>query len=142
MTPEKIFTLCNMLAPVGWLILIFAGKNAKARLIAGVVIPLLLAAVYLVLLVAHFGESTGSFSTLAGVAALFSNPWLLLAGWVHYLAFDLFIGTWQVRDAQVSGIPHLLVIPCLLLTFLFGPVGLLLYFGIRAARTKTFFNAA
>jgi flagellar biosynthesis protein FliQ len=136
MTPEKVFSLCNMLAPVGWLILIFAGKNAKARLVAGVVIPLLLAAIYLVLITAHFGESTGSFSTLAGVAALFSDRWLLLAGWVHYLAFDLFTGAWQVRDAQLNAIPHLLVIPCLVLTFLFGPVGLLLYFGIRTARRR------
>ena len=136
MTPEKLFSLCNTLAPVGWLILIFAGKNAKARLIAGVAIPLTLAVTYLVFLAEHFGESTGSFGTLAGVAALFSNPWLLLAGWVHYLAFDLFVGAWQVRDAQANAIPHLLVIPCLVLTFLFGPVGLLLYFAIRVARLK------
>jgi ABA DEFICIENT 4-like len=77
--------------------------------------------------------SAGNFQTLAGVGALFDNRWLLLAGWVHYLAFDLFIGAWQVRDARVYGISHLLVIPCLILTFLFGPVGLLLYFLIRAA---------
>ena len=55
---------------------------------------------------------------------------LLLAGWVQYLAFDLFIGAWQVRDARTQGISHLLVIPCLLLTFLFGPAGLL-HFLIR-----------
>ena len=66
---------------------------------------------------------------------LFSGKPLLAAagGWVHYLAFDLFIGAWQVRDARVQGISHLLVIPCLQLTFLFGPAGLLLYFLIRAA---------
>lgn len=59
--------------------------------------------------------------------------WLLLAGWVHYLAFDLFIGSWEVRDAQRHGLSHLLVVPCLALTFLFGPVGLLLYLGLRGA---------
>jgi hypothetical protein len=90
-----------------------------------------------VLLAAHWGESKGSFSTLAAVAVLFSNRWLLLAGWIHYLAFDLFIGAWQVRDARAQAISHFLVIPCLLLTFLVGPVGLLLYFAIRAVKVKS-----
>jgi hypothetical protein len=138
MTAEHIFSICNMLALAGWIILIFAGKNAKGRLIAGVVFPLTIAVVYAALLILHGGESKGGFSTLAAVTALFSNQWLLLAGWIHYLAFDLFIGAWQVRDAEAHAISHLLVIPCLLLTFLFGPVGLLLYFAIRAAKTKSF----
>jgi hypothetical protein len=142
MTAENVFSICNMLALAGWLILIFAGKNAKARVVPGVILPLTIAVVYAVLLATHFGESKGSFNTLAGVSALFSNPWLLLAGWIHYLAFDLFIGTWQVRDAQANGISHLWVIPCLLVTFLFGPVGLLLYFAIRTARTKNITVAA
>ena len=70
-------------------------------------------------------------STRADVAALFRNPWALLAGWAHYLAFDLFIGGWQVRDAQRRRIPHPFVVPALVLTFLFGPAGLLLYLAIR-----------
>jgi hypothetical protein len=137
MTTEHVFSICNTLALAGWLILIFAGRNTKGRLTAGVFIPLTIAVVYTALLVMHGSESKGSFSTLAGVAALFSNPWLLLAGWVHYLAFDLFIGTWEVRDAQANAISHLLVIPCLLLTFLFGPIGLLLYFVIRGVKAKS-----
>jgi hypothetical protein len=67
---------------------------------------------------------------------LFENRWALLAGWTHYLAFDLFVGTWEVRDARASGIPHLLVLPCLGLTFLFGPAGWLLYMALRAGYTK------
>ncbi len=58
---------------------------------------------------------------------LFTDRWLVLAGWVHYLAFDLFIGSWQVRDARRNRVPFVLVVPCLVLTFLFGPIGLLLY---------------
>jgi hypothetical protein len=137
MTAENIFSICNMLALAGWLMLIFAGKNAQARFIAGVILPLSIAVVYALLLAAHGAKSTGNFSSLAGVTALFSNPWLLLAGWIHYLAFDLFTGAWEVRDAQANGISHLLVIPCLLLTFLFGPVGLLLYFAIRGTKMKS-----
>ena len=68
--------------------------------IAGTVIPLTLAAIYLTLFVLHARESDGGFSSLAAVAQLFDNRWLLLAGWVHYLAFDLFIGAWETRDAM------------------------------------------
>ena len=111
-------------------------EPAGRLLVLGVVLPLLLAVIYSGLLVGHWGESGGSFRTLAGVSTLFENHWLLLAGWVHYLAFDLFIGAWEVRDAQAFGISHLSVIPCLVLTFLFGPAGLLLYFLIRIARRR------
>ena len=76
-----------------------------------VVVPSLLAVVYVVLVAATLPRSEGGFSSLAGVSALFDNPWALLAGWTHYLAFDLFIGGWEVRDAQRRGIPHLLVVP-------------------------------
>ena len=84
---------------------------------------------YIALIATNWSGSAGGFSTLAGVALLFSNPWLLLAGWMHYLAFDLLVGSWEVRDARERGIPHLLVVPCLLLTFMFGPAGWLLYHG-------------
>ena len=81
-------------------------------------------------------RSPGGFSTLEGVGTLFSNPWLLLAGWVHYLAFDLLVGSWQLQDARERGISRLLVIPCFTLTFLFGPAGWLLYIVMRSIRTN------
>ena len=132
MTPETIFSICSMLVVPGWLLLVFAPRwKWSARIIAGVVIPLLLALVYLYLVITHFGESEGGFGSLQQVSQLFRNPYALLAGWIHYLAFDLFIGSWEVRDAQRVGVNHLLVVPCLVLTFLFGPIGLLLYFVLR-----------
>jgi hypothetical protein len=138
MTPERLFSLCNFLTLIGWLILILAGRMRwAARMVTGVVIPLVIAILYAYLIAAHWGDTQGGFGTLDGVAALFSNRWLLLAGWIHYLAFDLFIGSWEVRDAQALGISHLIVIPCLVLTFMFGPVGLLLYFLIRTSRTRS-----
>lgn len=137
MKPETLFSICNLLVVPGWLLLIFAPRwKWSARIIAGIVIPLLLAAVYLSLVVTHFGKSEGGFGSLEQVSQLFRNPYNLLAGWVHYLAFDLFIGSWEVRDARRLGVHHLLVVPCLLLTFLLGPIGLLLYFGLRLARKR------
>jgi hypothetical protein len=88
-------------------------------------------------MVASFAGAEGGFSSLDEVASLFRNPWLLLAGWIHYLAFDLLIGTWEVRDARSRGISHLLVLPCLALTFLFGPAGWLLYLAVRSLTGRT-----
>ncbi len=72
-------------------------------------------------------ESRGGFSSLAAVAQLFDNRWLLLAGWVHYLAFDLLTGAWETRDAIARRVPRLLLAPCLVVTFMLGPIGLLGY---------------
>jgi hypothetical protein len=94
--------------------------------------PALLALVYVALVAVALPGSEGGFSSLAGVSALFDNPLGLLAGWTHYLVFDLFIGGWEVRDAQRRGISHLLIVPALVLTFLLGPGGLLLYLAIRS----------
>lgn len=128
---ETVFSVCSTLAVVGWVLLVALPRHRRAHLVASVVIPLAIAVVYLVLIVQHFGRSDGGFGSLAEVTRLFANPAMLLAGWLHYLAFDLFLGAWEVRDAQRHGVPHLLVVPCLLLTFLLGPIGLLSYMAVR-----------
>jgi len=139
MTAEQLFSILNSMAVAAWLPLVFLPRVRWSTTVVPMVMPVLLAITYLSLLIATLPWSEGGFSSLAGVRALFDNPWVLLAGWTHYLAFDLFIGGWEVRDAQRHGIPHLLVVPALVLTFLFGPVGLLLYLAIRsfAARRDT-----
>ena len=68
---------------------------------------------------------------------LFDSPGVALAGWVHYLAFDLLVGAWIVRTARSEGVAHLLVLPCLALTFLFGPAGFLAFNGLRLVRGRT-----
>jgi Domain of unknown function (DUF4281) len=132
MSPDALFQIVNPLVLPGWALLIFAPRWAWTQRIAGAVLPLVLALFYLVTLVTGLREGGGGgFDSLQGVATLFQSRMALLAGWIHYLAFDLFIGAWEVRDAQQRGLRHWLVVPCLLLTFLFGPVGLLCYFGLR-----------
>jgi hypothetical protein len=140
MSPEQLYSLCGMLVLPGWLLLVFLPRwKWTARLVCPVVIPLVLACVYLWLVATTFGRTPGGFGSLAEVSQLFQNPRALLAGWIHYLAFDLFIGSWEVRDAQRVGVHHLLVVPCLVLTFIFGPVGLLLYFVLRASIRRKLF---
>jgi hypothetical protein len=136
-SPEAVFSMASTAVLPGWLLLVFAPRwRYSARLVCAVIIPGLLAVLYAALIVARWGGADGGFSSLADVQKLFADPWLLLAGWVHYLVFDLFIGSWEVRDAGRLGIPHLLVVPCLVLSFLFGPAGLLLYGIVRAVRTR------
>lgn len=137
MTPEQLFSILNLVAMAAWLPLVFLPRARWATNVVPVVIPFLLGIIYAVLITMSLPQGDGGFSSLSAVRSLFENPWALLAGWVHYLAFDLFVGGWEVRDARRRGIPHLLVVPALVLTFLFGPGGLLLYLAIRSlARRK------
>ena len=68
---------------------------------------------------------------------MFAVPGALTAGWVHYLAFDLFVGTWISERSARLGLGHAWVIPLLLMTFMFGPLGLLAFVLLRALRDPT-----
>jgi hypothetical protein len=134
--PATTFSLAGPVAGVGWLGLIVALFVTSARRIAWTaaqfVIPAILAAAYVLLLWqgrGAFGE--GGFGSIGQVRTLFANDSALAAGWLHYLAFDLFVGAWIARDGDRTGVPALLILPCLPLTFLFGPAGLLLYLALR-----------
>jgi hypothetical protein len=137
MPPETLFSAANTLAMAGWLALLLAPRHRLANwTIAGLAIPALLSALYAVLLAIHAPGAEGGFSSLAGVAALFRTEGVLLAGWVHYLAFDLFLGAWICRRGAAEGLNPWLLRLCLPPTFLAGPVGLLLFLGLRAAFAK------
>lgn len=131
MTPELVFSIANPVALVAWVALFVRPHHPQVQRLSGQVVPAVLAATYSIIVVTRMGRVAGDFNSLAGVAALFRDPWILLAGWVHYLAFDLLVGAWEVRDAATRKLPHWRVIPCLVLTFLVGPLGWLLYLAVR-----------
>jgi hypothetical protein len=133
---EQLFSMAGLVAGAGWILLLILPRHPTVQLVSGVVIPLILSIDYLILIALYFRGAEGGFGSLADVGTLFQKPELLLAGWIHYLAFDLFIGAWETRDAQRIGVPHLVIIPCLVMTFLLGPIGLLFYFAIRGAKTR------
>lgn len=137
MNAENVFSIANMVALAGWILLAVApGWKWTRKLVISGALSLLLSAVYLILIVLFFGRSEGGFDSLPNVMLLFSNKYNVLAGWIHYLAFDLFVGSWEVKDAQSRGISHWYVVPCLFLTFMLGPIGFLAYHSIRLAVTK------
>lgn len=128
MNPAQIFSVVSAIAALQWLLLIILPKwKATQWLINNPVIPLLLSGIYCVYITGFFSIQGGGFNSIQQVRVLFANDGLLLAGWVHYLAFDLLIGFSIIKSAQAKAVSHWLVIPCLVLTFMFGPCGFLLY---------------
>jgi Domain of unknown function (DUF4281) len=73
----------------------------------------------------------GSFGSLKGIISLFKSPRVILAGWVHFLAFDLMVALWIHSDAGPLAISHWWLIPIYLLTLMFGPAGWLVYLVVK-----------
>ncbi|GJE17116.1 DUF4281 domain-containing protein [Methylobacterium marchantiae] len=127
----SLFSLCNGLALLTWVVLsvsLFVPFIRRWTWIgAGLVVPALLAVAYIGTLAAGLaGGARGGFDSIEAVRSLFADDHALTAGWIHYLAFDLFVGTWIARTGIAAKLSPLLILPCLLLTFLVGPAGLLL----------------
>ena len=130
---EMLFKAANYAVIPFWLLLLVAPRwRWTQRLVHGPVVVLLLTPIYAYMLFGYAPAPEGtSFVTLYGVMIGFSAPQVVLAGWIHYLIFDLFVGAWESRDALRRGVPNWLVVPCLIATFMFGPIGLLLYVVVR-----------
>lgn len=122
----------------GWGILIFLPRRYDLLFaVPQYLIPLGLGLLYAGLMFANVYTVDGGYGSLEQVRALFGKDEVLLAGWVHYLAFDLFIGAWIARQADGLGIPRLIQTVLLLATFMFGPVGLAAFLIMRAGYRKS-----
>lgn len=141
MTWEAAYLTLNALVVPGWALLVFLPRAGvtKAVVHSGLY-PVVLGLIYVASLGAAilFGQAApeANMTSLGGVMALFSHPNGIITGWTHFILFDLFVGAWIARDAQRCAIPHIAAVPCLMLTFLFGPVGLLLYMLLRLVMRK------
>lgn len=127
MSPADIFQYGNMLAMVGWIVLIFLPRRWRIIWLPRFIIPAILAFAYAPLALTNFFTADGGFSSITEVRALFQNDAMLTAGWLHYLAFDLFVGSWIAIEADRARISRLIQAAPLLATFMFGPVGFLLF---------------
>ncbi|MDP2571717.1 ABA4-like family protein [Vibrio penaeicida] len=138
MIAHLAFEMGSSLALLGWLCLVVGvimGSNKFSGwflLFGGRFIPFLLSILYVSLVVKFWGSApNGNYASLFGVGLLFESEGNLAAGWMHFLIFDLFIGRWMIDDVKQSKSTKWQLIPCLPLTFLYGPAGLLLYFVFR-----------
>ena len=132
MSLDFIFSACMAFALAGWIALAVAPVNRPYCIAFARGVALVLALAYIAQIV-FITEKVpgGDFWSIWGITALFSAPGNAMLGWTHYLAFDLFIGSWEAEDAAANGVPHWLLIPCLFATLMVGPIGLLLYFVVR-----------
>ena len=134
MHPEALFSLFSTIAMLGWLILLFLPRRWEwLNRFPALWIPLFLSLGYSLIIGLHFFQAEGGFDTLANVQQLFTAPMVALAGWVHYLAFDLLIGSLIARKADKLRISRLVQAPILLATFMFGPLGYLLFTLLRSS---------
>ena len=112
-----------------WLMLILAPKWKWSHILSSIVWPMALGALYAYLFSGGIG--VGGFGSLRDLMTLFTQPFAVVAGWIHYCAIDLFVGGWLTRDAMRIGIPRWQLIPCQVLTMVMAPVGLLAYLALR-----------
>ncbi len=135
MSPELVFSLANMGALVSWLALaILPRRQWLMRTLGFGWIGLLSLTYSVIIALRFFGAEGGGFGSIGEVRALFADDWTLTAGWIHYLAFDLFVGLWIARKLDGHGVHRLIQAPVLLLTFMFGPAGLITYYAMAAAK--------
>lgn len=136
MSLDTLFLAANIVALLGWVALAIAPLRRGTLVALARVAAVALCIFYVVMFVRTGSPPAPIDYSLAGIAAFFGVPGYLLAGWIHYLAFDLWIGSWEVEEAGRAALPHWLVLPCLFLTFMLGPVGLLLFLVLRAMKAK------
>lgn len=135
---ETAFIGAQALAFVGWAALFalpWIGRRRAIFVARSAAVPLCL--VYLFFFLSYAGAIPRDEGyTLAAVGRAFDEPALLLAGWIHYLILDLWVGTWEAEHAAKIGLPHSVLWPCLFATMMIGPLGLLIYLAVAAIRWK------
>ncbi len=138
MNPTEVFSIAGMITMPMWILMILLPKWKVTRfLIDYKVVPLVLSILYAIYIsIAIQINGAMDFGSLASVMALFTEENAVLAGWVHYLAFDLIVGMWMLDQNRKLGIHQLLMAPCLFATFMFGPVGFLLFIIMKSIKTK------
>ncbi len=141
MTADNIFQITNIIAAVGWMVILFLSPFWMQfdKFVIGIVV-VILAIIYTWLNVSNFDPTIlKKFGTLEGVGELFQNKNLLTAAWVHILAFDLLTATWIKNNAVKNDIGHIAIIPALIFTCMLGPLGFLIYLFTRLLKTRNYF---
>jgi Domain of unknown function (DUF4281) len=135
MTASTLFQAFNSFALIGWILMIAGVVFNRPYLrdtLSGIWFPVILSAGYTALIIFFFAQTDGGYDSLENVQKLFAAPWIALAGWLHYLAFDMFVGSRIARQTQELGLTRWPLIALLPITFLFGPIGYLAFEGLKA----------
>ncbi len=137
MSTSSLFDFANFYAFLGWFFLFSAPKWKHTQTIVKYGILVVLGLIYFVLVLKGIENfSVSDFSTLSNVKQLFSKDEALLAGWIHYLCFDLFVGAYIVRKSIELDIPRLIYSLILPFTFMFGPIGFVIFTLVSLSKSK------
>jgi hypothetical protein len=140
---DALFSLTTVIALAGWISLIILPRRPLVLSLVLYAAVGLLCLIYTAIFVAIFsgladparlaGFAAPDLSdySIPGLRALFMSDAGIVIGWTHYLAFDLFIGTWIARDADSRGVGRIVQVPFLFVTLMAGPIGLLAWLMIR-----------
>lgn len=122
-----------LVAPFWLLMIVLPGWGVTRRVIGSPWIAAPAAALYLALVLPGLPGVLGAVASpsLGAIAPMLGTPAGATVAWVHFLAFDLFVGRWVYLDARGRGITPWLTSPLLFLTLMLGPAGLLGHLLVR-----------
>ena len=132
---EPIFSLSSLLVMPFWLLMIALPHwRWTRRIVQSPLIAAGPAMLYLILALPRLGALLPAVMnpTLAGVAATLGTSAGAALGWAHFLAFDVLVGRWAYLDSRERGISAWVMAPVLFFILMLGPIGFLLYLGVRA----------
>ncbi len=139
MNPDQLFSIANAWVLPAWLLLAIVPRWKYTQHIVIIASVLPMAVLYAILLFSSFSSiSPDTFGSLESIGQAFTSKFALLTGWVHYLAFDLFVGYIITYDALKNRIHAVIRIPALFFTLMSGPFGWLLYFVARTIIMRKF----
>jgi len=135
---EMIYLWLNFGVLPFWIILIFFPQSNLCRYFVTSIFPyLIFSSVYVFLLIEFYRDNynfVDNFNLYLGLDSLnnlFDNNYFLITFWVHFLAINLFCGSWIVKDSLKLTMPKFLVFFPLIVTYFIGPLGILVYWFIR-----------
>ncbi|MEM6280295.1 MAG: ABA4-like family protein [Verrucomicrobiota bacterium] len=137
MTPDQVFQIVNLTALLSWIYLLVAARwTPRIFAVVRYAIPIFFALFYLFAMTQSEPNEEAGYTSLAQVTAIFTQPWVIVGAWLHYLAFDFFVGCWILAKSKAEGIAHFWIVIPLVFTFLLGPVGLFLFLAVLGVRKK------
>ena len=142
LTFESIYLFANWGVVPFWLLLVFIPNHTITKFFChSIIVPLLLTIAYVfvsrqIILEGNILEGFKLYLGLDSLSEIYFNESLRLAFWLHFLSISLFVGSWIARDCQRYMVPKILSIPCIIITYFTGPVGIVVYWFVRKLKEK------
>ena len=135
---DALYGLTGMLIIICWgLLILHPDRSSRWIAVPKFAVPTLFGLIYAGIMMVRFFDSGGGYGSIAAVRALFAHDDILLAGWLHYLAYDFFVGVWIAEQADRIGLSRQIQALILVTAFMFPPMGLVLFLATRAIMRRS-----